>query len=177
MKGVTPGGAVQTGPLALLDRLLRLVDMASYGLIGVTMAAMAILVSLQVVFRYALGSSIDFADEGSRFFFVAAIFLALPHGIRAGVHVGIDLIVMMLPKGWQVALFRLVCALSAGLMLVVAWTGWIATIDKWGELMPTLPISAGYYYVPVVITGLHGFLHLVLLAFTGPDILQEERAA
>jgi len=31
--------------------------------------------------------------------------------------------------------------------------------------------------VPVVITGVHGFLHLVLLVFTGPDILQEERAA
>lgn len=177
MKGVTPGGAVQTGPLVPLDRLLRLVDLVSYGLIGVTMAAMAVLVSLQVFFRYVLNSSIDFADEGSRFFFVAAIFLALPHGIRAGVHVGIDLIVRLLPEGWQSALFRLVCALSAGLMLVVAWTGWIATVDKWGELMPTLPISAGYYYVPVVITGVHGFLHLLLLAFTGPDILQEERAA
>jgi TRAP-type C4-dicarboxylate transport system permease small subunit len=177
MKGVTPGRPVQTGPLSLLDRLLRLVDLVSYGLIGLTMAAMAVLVSLQVFFRYVLNSSIDFADEGSRFLFVAAIFLALPHGIRAGVHVGIDLIVRLLPLGWQTALFRLACALSAGLMLVVAMTGWAATLDKWGELMPTLPISAGWYYVPVVIAGGHGFLHLLLLVFTGPDILDEERAA
>ncbi|MCC5999662.1 MAG: TRAP transporter small permease [Pararhodobacter sp.] len=168
---------MRTGPLALLDRLLRLVDLVSYGLIGLAMASMAILVSLQVFYRYVLNSSIDFADEGSRFFFVAAIFLALPHGIRAGVHVGIDLIVRALPDAVQAALFRLVCALSAGLMLVVIWTAWIATLDKWGELMPTLPISAGFYYVPVLITGVHGFLHLVLLAFTGPDILNEEPAA
>lgn len=177
MKGVTPGRPVQTGTLALLDRLLRLVDLVSYWLIGIVMASMAILVSLQVFYRYMLNSSIDFADEGSRFFFVAAIFLALPHGIRAGVHVGIDLFVKMSPHRLQVALFRLVCALSAGLMLMVAWTGWIATIDKWGELMPTLPISSGYYYLPVVVTGLHGFLHLLLLAFAGPNILEEESAA
>lgn len=175
MKGVTPGRPVETGPLALLDQVVRLVDHLSYWLIGVVMASMATLVSLQVFYRYVLNSSIDFADEGSRFFFVAAIFLALPHGIRAGVHVGIDLFVRMLPDVWKAAMFRLVSAISAFLMLVVVWTGFVATLDKWGELMPTLPISAGFYYVPVVITGLHGFLHLLLLTFTGPDVLNEEQ--
>jgi TRAP-type transport system small permease protein len=174
MKGVTPGRPVQTGPLSLLDQVVRLVDHISYWLIGIVMASMATLVSLQVFYRYVLNSSIDFADEGSRFFFVAAIFLALPHGIRAGVHVGIDLFVRMLPEVWKAAMFRLVSAISALLMVMVVWTGCVATFDKWGELMPTLPISAGFYYVPVVITGLHGFLHLLLLTFTGPDVLAEE---
>lgn len=177
MNGVTPGRAVQAGPLSILDRLVRMLDIASYGLIGLAMAAMVILVSLQVFFRYMLNSSIDFADEGSRFFFVASIFLAIPHGIRSGVHVGIDLLVVKLPTKWQAVLFRLICALSAGLMLVVAGTGWGATVDKWGEMMPTLPISAGYYYVPVVIAGVHGFLHLLLLTCVGRDILDEEIAA
>lgn len=174
MKGVTPGRPVQTGPLSLLDQLIRLVDHISYWLIGAVMASMATLVSLQVFYRYVLNSSIDFADEGSRFFFVAAIFLALPHGIRAGVHVGIDLFVRMLPQAWKDLMFRLGCAISALLMLIVVWTGYVATLDKWGELMPTLPISAGFYYVPVVIAGFHGFLHLLLLTFTGPDLLTED---
>lgn len=176
MMNVTPGKSVQTGPLAVFDRILRMVDLVSFWVIGAVMASMATLVSLQVFYRYALNSSLDFADELSRFFFVAAIFFALPHGIRAGVHVGIDLFVRLLPQVWQRALFRLVCALSAGLMLAVGSMGWVAAINRWAELMPTLPISSGLYFVPVVVAGLHSFLHLSFLAVTGPDILKEDDA-
>ena len=168
------GGPVLTGPLGLLDRFVGMIDRVSYWFILLAMGAMTILVSLQVFYRYALNSSIDFADEASRFFFVTAIFLALPHGIRRGVHVGIDLFVNMLPKGAQTAIFRGTCAASAVLMIVVLWTGIIATSDKWGELMPTLEVSAGLYYIPVVVTGLHGFIHLVLLAIVGPALLINE---
>ncbi|NNU82222.1 TRAP transporter small permease [Halovulum dunhuangense] len=168
------GGPDLSGPLAFVDRFARGIDVLSRWVIVVMMAAMAILVSLQVFFRYALNSSIDFADEASRFFFVAAIFLALPHGIRRGVHVGIDLFVNMMPRGLHTVLFRISAAASAVLMIVILWTGAIATADKWNELMPTLPVSAGLYYLPVLFTGFHGFLHLVVLAVGGPACMTTE---
>ncbi|MCE8040402.1 TRAP transporter small permease subunit [Halomonas sp. MCCC 1A11062] len=137
------------------------------------MGLMTIIVSLQVFWRYVLGSSIDSADELSRLFFIWAIFLAIPHGVKHGVHVGIDLFVMMMPVWLRELLFRMMAAIATLLMLLVMIGAWVATIDRWPELMPTLPITSSIYYIAVLICGLHAFLHLALLAWGGSRTWEE----
>jgi TRAP-type transport system small permease protein len=162
------------GPLRSLMSLTRGLDRISYGVVVTVMAVMTILVSTQVFVRYALSSSIDSADELSRLFFIWAIFLAIPHGVKYGVHVGIGLFVDMTSARTQDAIFRLCCVLSAVLMIVTFVVSWTATIDKWPELMPTLPVTAAVYYIPVLISAGHSFLHLVVLAWGGRTVWKEE---
>ena len=154
----------------VLRRWVEAFDKASMVVIVVAMAAMTLMVSLQVFWRYVLSSSIDSADEVSRLFFVWVIFLAIPHGIKYAVHVGIDLLVMNLSARNKDRLFRLVSVASAILMAAIFCAAWVATQDKWQELMPTLPISAGIYYVAVLICAAHSFVHLVLHAWLGSRI-------
>ncbi|WP_322187404.1 TRAP transporter small permease [Fulvimarina sp. 2208YS6-2-32] len=137
------------------------------------MAAMTILVAAQVFFRYVLSSSIDSADELSRLFFVWSIFLALPHGIRYGVHVGIDLLPMALSAKLQDLLFCAMNIFSAGLMIAVAYASWLIIVDKWAERMPTLPLTASLYYLPVLICCAHAVLHMVLLIWNGPRLWKD----
>lgn len=158
-----PGG----GAFQLFKRIVRGIDAVTYWGIVAAMAGMATLVSLQVVMRYFFSSSIDSADELSRLFFVWAIFLAIPHGVKHGVHVGIDLFVRMMPLMTQEKLFRIMAGLGSLLMVMVMFGGWVATVDRWPELMPTLPISSGIYYLAVLVTGAHSLLHLALLAWGG----------
>src|SRR6056297_2133370 len=132
------------------------------------MAGMATLVSAQVFMRYVMSSSIDAADELSRLFFIWSIFLAIPHGIRRGVHVGIDVLVRILPTRLQDVMQRVSAMSGLVLMAVVLLTAIGATVDKWGELMPTLPLTAALYYIPVCICAAHAALHLSLLAIGGP---------
>lgn len=153
-----------------LRRWIEGFDRVSMVVIVVAMAAMTLMVTLQVFWRYVLSSSIDSADEVSRLFFVWVIFLAIPHGIKYAVHVGIDLLVMALSPRNKERLFRVVCVASAVLMAAIFYAAWIATMDKWQELMPTLPISAGIYYVAVLICAAHSFVHLVLHAWLGSRI-------
>lgn len=155
---------------SLLRSSVVSLDRISYWLIVAVMLGMTTLVSLQVFYRYMLSSSIDSADELARLFFVWSIFLALPHGIRYGIHVGIDLFMMMLPPRGQEAIFRVMAAASAVLMALVFGFGIEATVDKWPQLMPTLPVSAGIYYCAVVVSAGHSFLHLVLLAWAGSKV-------
>lgn len=164
----------QQGPVAHTRRALEYIDALSRWIIVAMMALMAICVSLQVFHRYVLSSSVDSADELSRLFFVWAIFLAIPHGIRRGVHVGIDLFVKMLPDGLAPTLARLSSLAGLILMAVVFMTTIQATSDKWTELMPTLPVTAALYYVPVLISAIHSALHLALLAVAGPDVWGED---
>lgn len=175
-EGLNPSPAAQPpgDPLPsvwpAIRRWVEAVDKVSMVVIVVAMAAMTLMVTLQVFWRYALSSSIDSADEVSRLFFVWVIFLAIPHGIKYAVHVGIDLLVMSLSPRNKDRLFRLVSVASAVLMAAIFYAAWVATLDKWQELMPTLPVSAGIYYVAVLICAAHSFVHLVLHAWLGSRI-------
>jgi TRAP-type C4-dicarboxylate transport system permease small subunit len=150
---------------AALDGL----DTASRWVITVAMAVMAALVVSQVVFRYGFASSIDWAEEAARLAFVWAVFLAIPHGVRSGIHIGIDAVVTLLPDRVQAALFRFSAVLGAVLMSVVLIYAWQVAVYTWPELMPTLNLTAALYYVPILVAALHSVLHLLLLAWGGRD--------
>lgn len=156
------------GPVLLLRRGVDVLDALSRWAIVGAMGAMAVLVSAQVFQRYVMASSIDAADELSRLFFVWAIFLAIPHGIRHGVHVGIDALPALLPWRVQAVLHRVSSLAGIVLMAIVLVTAVGAAADKWGELMPTLPVTAALYYVPVCLCAGHAALHLAVLALGGP---------
>ncbi len=169
---MTPtGGSAPVQPAWVRIRpWVERLDGLSRWLIIAAMSAMTVMVSLQVFWRYVLGSSIDSADEVSRLFFVWVIFLSIPHGVKHSVHVGIDLLVANLGAVLQDRLFRAISAASAVLMAAVFYASIVATMDKWQELMPTLAISAGVYYVAVLVSAAHSCLHLLLFAWIGKGL-------
>ena len=69
---------------------LEFIDKFSRWVLIVNMLVMILLVVFQVLTRYLFSYSIAWADEVSRLTFVWAMFLAIPHGLKAGVYVGID---------------------------------------------------------------------------------------
>jgi TRAP-type C4-dicarboxylate transport system permease small subunit len=149
--------------------LLAAIDRASYVLIVFAMGTMAVIVALQVFLRYALSASMDSAEELSRLAFVWAMFLAIPHGIRYGVHVGIDVLVILFPEDLRRALFRVTSGLGALLMVLVLYAAIFVTADKWQDLMPTIEFTAAVFYIAVLISAAHSLLHLLLLAWGGED--------
>lgn len=171
--GPPQGGAAFVRARALV---MRLDHVTRYAVIG-AMAAMTVLVVTQVVFRYVFSSAIDWSEEVARLAFVWAMFLAIPHGIRRGVHVGIDALCVKFPPLWQERLFRLSSALAAVLMAVIFWFAWQVTVYTWPEMMPTLNMTAAVYYLAVLLAALHSVLHLVLLTWGGRDTWAEEAAS
>lgn len=167
-----PAGALFLAARAALARLDRL----SYGAIVAAMAAMAMIVAVQVVFRYLLDSAIDSSEELARLFFVWAMFLAVPHGVRRGVHVGIEAVVSLLPANRRAQVFRLNNALGAAFMALVCTVTLPVIAGKWAELMPTLDVTAAVYYFAVLIATGHSCLHLLLFAWGGPRCWEGEEA-
>ncbi|MFC6671616.1 TRAP transporter small permease [Marinobacterium aestuariivivens] len=152
------------------QQMLRAVDGLSYGAIALMMTLMTGLVTAQVVLRYFFGDSIDWADEVSRLAFVWSIFLALPHGIKKGIHVGIDILINRFGSRMRENLMRLMLALSAMLMLIVMWNAGMVAREAWGEMMPTVDLSVSVFYVAVIISMAHCFLHLLFLVWQGSDV-------
>ncbi|EPX79413.1 Tripartite ATP-independent periplasmic transporter, DctQ component [Litoreibacter arenae DSM 19593] len=152
------------------------IDRSTLFLVVGAMAAMAILVVGQVIFRYVFNSAIDWAEEVARLAFVWAMFLAIPHGIRRGVHVGIDALVVRFSQGLQDRLFRLSALIGAALMAVIFAYAWQVTVYTWPELMPTLNLTAAVYYIAILIAAVHSVLHLLLLAWGGRSTWEEKSA-
>ena len=142
-------------------------DRLSRYLLVFTMGFMTVLVIMQVFFRYALSNSIDWADEVSRLMFVWSMFLAIPHGVRAGAHVGIDVFLNVFSERIQDAIIRTMMGVSSLLALTVFYYSIFVIIDKWQEQMPTVDITSAVYYIPVTISMVHCFFHLFFLAMAG----------
>jgi TRAP-type C4-dicarboxylate transport system permease small subunit len=152
---------------AAVERL----DQASRWLIIAAFAVMVVVVSLQVLFRYVLNLSLDWADEVGRLTFVWAAFLGVPHGVKIGAHVGIDFVAKLLPPAPLAWVFRAGCAASAALMAVVGWQSVVIARETWDQLMPVLDFSTGWFYVAITVCGVHCVLHFLLLAWDHEPVL------
>ena len=142
------------------DRAVRIVVMVS-------MAAMVVVVSAQVLLRYAFNTSLDWGEDIARMLFVWAIFLAIPLGIREGAHIGIELVVRKFPVLGQRLLTRVMAILAIGLMAVICWQAAILIVDQWDENLPTLSVPTSLFMVPVCIGAALSVLHLLRLAIAG----------
>lgn len=165
-KGNTELEAQASGNIRrVFEKVVATTDRVSYWAIISAMGMMTLLVSAQVFSRYLLDTSIDSADELSRLFFVWSIFLAIPHGIKVGIHVGIDAVVMQLSKHWRQRLARVTALFSAVLMVILFWSAAQSVGDKWQELMPTVEMTAAVFYIAVLICAGHSLMHLIAQIF------------
>ncbi len=149
-------------------RALEALDTAACWAVCASIAIMVAVVSAQVGLRYGLNRSLDWADEISRLCFVWSIFLAIPLGIRARAHIGVEVLVARLPAALRGGLARLTALVSAAMLLLVAYESVVMCIDQWDEAMASVNASAAWFIVPLVWLGLHGALHLVWIALFPP---------
>jgi len=146
-------------------------DLGSRWLIIAAFAVMVVVVSLQVLFRYFLNLSLDWADEVGRLSFVWAAFLGVPHGVKAGAHVGIDYVAKLLPPAPLAWLFSACCLACAALMAIAAWQSVAIARETWDQLMPVLDFSTGWFYVAIAVSGAHSAVHFLLLAWDHEPVL------
>ncbi|MGH8789730.1 MAG: TRAP transporter small permease [Cupriavidus necator] len=151
-------------PFALV--LVAFDKVAGWAIVGL-ISAMVALVSGQVLLRYAMNSSMGFADELSRLTFVWSIFLAIPLGVRLGVHIGMELLTARLSAPVQNILVRLMAAGAAAMMTLVAWQSAVVAFDQWDEGMASMQFSAAWFIVAVAVGSTHSALHLAWIVLTG----------
>ena len=153
-----------------LGRVLFWLDEALIASLLVTFAVMVGVVSSQVFLRYALNTSLDWADELGRLMFVWTIFLAIPLGVRQGGHIGIDIIIDKFPASVREGVKRGGSVVAALMMGAIAWAALGVAREQWDELMATLDVSVGWFIVPIMIGALVSALHLVRIAIEGAPV-------
>jgi TRAP-type C4-dicarboxylate transport system permease small subunit len=121
------------------DRVLRRVEDALATVATTALLALAALMVLEVVLRYVLSAPLSWSlGFISDYLLIGFFFLGLPHTVRAGAHVRIDVLYRALPAALQRWCTALGTLLSALFVAALTWGGLALTGAAWagGDVPP-----------------------------------------
>jgi len=119
------------------------------GLVG----ALAIVVAVEVFFRYVLNASISWYDEFAGYLLVWLTFWGAVLALDRGRHIGFETLVERFPIPVQKLTTTIVYLLIIIVQAVVVYYGWMLTTQLTGETTITLPIPIGVIYLVLPVTG------------------------
>ncbi len=158
--------------MKLLDRLSRTVNRGVEYLLFLLGLSMALIVALQVFFRYGLNQSLFWSEELARYILVWLTFLGASVAYRRGVHPGVDIFYTRLPRRLQQAASVLVHLSAIGLFGVMIFFGWRFAAFVRLQISPALNLPKWIIFSIIPVSGaillLHG-LSFLAATLTGGD--------
>jgi len=146
----------------ILDRVSNVLNQWTKYLAGVLIAAMTILVFLQVLCRYLLKAPLDWSEELSTFTFVWMSLLGASIGLRNNEHPRLDLFFNFFSQRMK-KIVTLFCNLAILFMLIVLFIyGLKLTTSMKSQLTAALRYSVSFVYIVLPISSAIMFIHLAI---------------
>ena len=125
----------------------------------ICMAAMVICLSIQFLIRLAIGSSLAWTEELSRYTFLWTVYIGVAVVAKHNAHVRITAQFLLVPQKVKLIMRFLADCIWAGFTLFIAWQSWLMVqlSLKFPETSPTLGIVKAYVEMIIPI----GFLIMV----------------
>lgn len=151
MAPTTVSTGVSTADAAAAPAVSGLLWRFLEGAAGLLIAAMTVLVALQVVFRYVINYTLPWSEELSRYVFVWASLLGAGVALGRAAHLGVDSLVRRVPAVLRQFLAALVRVLIAAFALLLGYQGLILLPATVSQRSPTLglPMVAVFAAVPI----------------------------
>ena len=120
--------------------------------INVSLGVIALLVILQVTFRFIFNSPLPWPEELSRLFFIYLVFIGGAVSSRSETHISIDLIDSMLPSVQVQVLLRICRNLLTTIVLIAAVYGSVAIIPRIRLMsLPATGLPMSLMVIPILI--------------------------
>ena len=129
------------------------VSTLSLWLAGIGLVAMTVMVAWQVFCRYVLNDSPSWTEPGAVMLMSWFIFLGAAVGVRENYHLGFDVLLYVLPKGGKKWLRMISDLVAFAFGIGMVWYGSQLVALTWDTTLPSLGISGGWDYVPLVAGG------------------------
>ena len=135
----------------MISILLKGLDTTLNWVLTFIMAAMLVVVSAQVWYRFVLNNPLAWSEELARYLFVWVSFLGSAAGIRMNVHLGIDLIDKLLStRGRKIMTIIVNLAIQIFLAVVIFWGIKILKVVQFQKSASMgIPMTYPYLAVPV----------------------------
>ncbi|GAB5470324.1 MAG: hypothetical protein Kilf2KO_33540 [Rhodospirillales bacterium] len=147
--------------MARLEGLLLQVNRA---LVAAALAAIFLIVFVNVVLRYGFGSSFAWAEETARFLMVFGAFAGAGLALRQGGLVAIEMLVDRLPRRLRLALRWGGLLVMGVFMALLVWFGWLFVEFGWNKETMATQISRGIPYMAIPFGAALFICHLLFFA-------------
>lgn len=118
---------------------------------AVMLIAMSVIVFMQVICRFILKSSLPWSEEASRYLLVWVSFLGGAYGVRKGAHLGVEAVLLLLPKKLRGLVELLSMVLGVILCGIILKYGVDIVITQMNRMQysPAMRIPMGYIYLAI----------------------------
>lgn len=118
-------------------------------LVVLMMAAMSIIIGLQIFMRYVVGASLSWSEELSRYLFIWATYLGVAYGVRKDAHIRVSMVTDLMSARNAVYMRILTHILFGAFAAFVMYQGWIMVEKtfRFGQKSASLGIPMGFVYL------------------------------
>jgi len=141
-----------------LDRLLLLSSLTM-------LTVMIIVIIVQVFSRQIFSYTPSWSEELSRVLFVWVSFLGISYGFKEKLHIGVGLVVNMMPEKVQDAFDLFSKLLVIGFGIIMIYYGWQFTTLMHQNTMPGMKLPSSFLYAAIPITGIYILIYGIELLF------------
>ena len=132
----------------MLDKVLTVIEET---IIAVGLGVATLLVFANVIARYVFDTGFPWVLETVQYLFAWVVLVGAAHGVKAGVHLGIDLVVARFSPANQrrIALLGIALCLGFAVTVLVLSIEYTLRIYEWGDLTLDLQIPQWIPYVAI----------------------------
>lgn len=127
------------------------------------LAAMAVIIFVNVALRYLTNQSIEWAEEVSRHMMIWLTFLGAGPVLRYGGHIAIENLQDALPRSFAVAIRAFVAVLLFAFFGFMVWYGWLYMGRTMFQLTAATQIPFAYIYAAMPVGGVLLLVHWALI--------------
>jgi C4-dicarboxylate transporter DctQ subunit len=159
-----------------VESFWKVIDNVFFWLSVLSLGGMTLLIFIQVICRYVFNMPLAWSEELARFLFIWMTFVAGVVAARRGQHIGVELIVGMLPNAGRKAIGIFAHVVSTVFFGIISYY----CISLWAKLnaqvSPALMIPMSYVYLGIIIGSIFMGLYYFGAAIT-LCLPQKEEAA
>ncbi|WP_431803764.1 TRAP transporter small permease [Halobacillus andaensis] len=149
----------------LLKMLKRSLDRVLLVTALTLLAVMVLIIVVQVFSRQIFSYTPSWSEELSRVLFVWVSFLGIAYGFKEKLHIGVGLVVNMLPEQVQKGFDYLAKVIVIGLGIFMIYFGWQFTMLMGASTLPGLGLPSSVLYASIPVTGIFVTLYGIELLF------------
>lgn len=134
-----------------MEKLKKLINHFEGYCCVVFLAAMSLVVFIQVVCRFVLKASLPWSEEVSRYLLVWTTFMGGAYGVQQGAHIGVEAFMLLFPKKFRkvISILTMVCGLVLCAIIFKYGMDIVSSQLAKGQLTPAVRIPIGYMYLAI----------------------------
>ena len=158
----------------MLQLLNRVIDLFEKYTITIAFAVATLLLFTNVVLRYVFDTGLSWVLETVQYLFAWVVLIGAAHGVKVGIHLGIDILIEKLSPHIRkfAVLLAVLCCLAFVVIVDYQSIIYIMKIQQWGDRTQDLQIPQWipYLAIPIGLT-----LMLYHFLFIGWQVLKDQR--